>query len=231
MKLWLASFPRSGNTYVRIVLDEIYNITSSEYPEPNKILNNKYHHYPVVKTHLLPIDIISIDPSIPAAYIVRDGRDALVSMAHHRKDIVDPKSNYYKNLKEAIISPGGSNFGGWSTNVEQWMKRTKVIIKFEDLIKDPIESVGILNSLIDMPTPQKNNLPSFEDLKNSKRKSLTNSISLANTKKLPDRRKKFFRRGIVGSWKDEMPNELHELFWEMHSEAMIKLGYTDGAPN
>jgi hypothetical protein len=32
--LWLASYPRSGNTFFRIVLSEVYGIESSEFPDP-----------------------------------------------------------------------------------------------------------------------------------------------------------------------------------------------------
>ena len=83
MVIWLASFPRSGNSYFRVVSktlfdQEIYSV----YPENNKQVSageleammqeNKVY---LVKTHELPPD------SSPAIYLVRDGRDALVSLA------------------------------------------------------------------------------------------------------------------------------------------------------
>ena len=43
-----------------------------------------------------------------------------------------------------------------------------------------------------------------------------------------DWRKKFFRRGKVGAWKDEMPEIMQQLFWDLHGETMEKLGYTEG---
>ena len=81
--IWLASFPRSGNTFFRIILYEVYGIESSAFHrDPNRKLNLHYDRYPVVKTHLLPNQLIPDDSNIPAVYLVRDGRDALVSMAH-----------------------------------------------------------------------------------------------------------------------------------------------------
>ena len=35
----------------------------------------------------------------------------------------------------------------------------------------------------------------------------------------------FFRRGIVGSWKDEMTPEIEEHFWDVHGKTMTWLGY------
>ncbi|MFO7723261.1 MAG: glycosyltransferase family 1 protein, partial [Bacteroidales bacterium] len=36
---------------------------------------------------------------------------------------------------------------------------------------------------------------------------------------------KNFRKGRAGGWKEEMPEELHNLFWSIHGEVMLKLGY------
>ncbi|HRW76650.1 MAG TPA: sulfotransferase domain-containing protein, partial [Saprospiraceae bacterium] len=97
--IWLASFPRSGNTFFRNVLYEVYGIESSTYhQEANYPLEADYDQFDVVKTHLLPSQLVPADPRIKKVYIVREGRDALVSIAHHRKDIVQPGTDYYLNL-------------------------------------------------------------------------------------------------------------------------------------
>jgi hypothetical protein len=36
---------------------------------------------------------------------------------------------------------------------------------------------------------------------------------------------KFYRRGIVGAWKDEMTEAQHTAFWRYHAEAMEVAGY------
>ncbi len=111
--IWLASFPRSGNTFFRIVLHEVYSIPSSSYHlEPDKPLDPDYYTYPVVKTHLLPDQLKPRDPNIPSIYLVRDGRDALVSIAHQRSDLVAPGSDFLTNLHMAMIASDGSYFGG-----------------------------------------------------------------------------------------------------------------------
>jgi hypothetical protein len=40
----------------------------------------------------------------------------------------------------------------------------------------------------------------------------------------------FFRKGRVRTWREEMPPDLHILFWRRHGEAMHRLGYRDGEP-
>ncbi len=165
--IWLASFPRSGNTFFRIVLHEVYGISSGHLrpPEMRKGDWKKDLDFPVVKTHLEPSDLDPADPAIPAVYIVRDGRDAMVSISHHRSDIVVPGSDYLRNMDEAIRAENGSFFGGWSRNVEAWLKRASILIQFEELIEDPIGNVEKLRDILDMPEPKVSNLPTFEDLK------------------------------------------------------------------
>ncbi len=225
MKLWLASYPRSGNTFFRIILDELYNINSKELNPGDW----KFIHiwYPVVKTHLLPDQLFPKNKKIPAIYLVRDGRDSMISEAHQKKDLVDPGSDYLENLRTIIQYQDHIGFGGWSNHVRSWMDRADLIIRYEDLIVEPIKTVKQIRQFIDLPNPIIDEVPDFLSLKNNINKGISKSVSLG-IKQNPTRRENFFRRGISGSWKDEMPDELHQLFWEHHGEMMIKLGYNEG---
>jgi hypothetical protein len=110
----LSSFPRSGNTFLRNILFEVYGMESSEFHRmTDQYLDDDFRIYPFVKTHDLPSVLHEFDAGIPAVYLVRDGRDSVCSMAHHRSDLVAPGSDYLQNLKEAIIATKGSFFGGW----------------------------------------------------------------------------------------------------------------------
>ena len=109
MDCWIASFPRSGNTYFRNILFYVYGIESSTWHNETAYpVDENYDSYRFVKTHLLPKDLFPADPSIPAIYLVRDGRDAVVSIAHHRRDLVNPGSDFLLNLEEAIVAAEGS---------------------------------------------------------------------------------------------------------------------------
>jgi hypothetical protein len=35
----------------------------------------------------------------------------------------------------------------------------------------------------------------------------------------------FFRRGVVGTWRDEMPTSIQKLFLQKNGDAMERLGY------
>lgn len=226
MNCWLASFPRSGNTYFRNILFYVYGIESStwhhekEYP-----VDDDYAEFKFVKTHLLPNELIPSDPSIPAIYLVRDGRDAMVSIAHHRKDLVMPGSDFEENLLEAIVAAEGSFFGGWSHNVSTWLERAQLVIKYEDLVADPVATFKRVENLIAMPPSNWSNLPGFEEMK--KGKPQYGGVSkITDPKFNPDTfSEKFFRKGKSGGWKEEMSSEMQDLFWNYHGHMMESLGY------
>ena len=219
--IWLASFPRSGNTFFRNILYEVYGIASSEYHlETNKKVQKDFASFPVVKTHLLPHQLPEKLQAAKSVYLIRDGRDALVSIAHHRKDIVAPGSNYYKNLTEAILARGGSFFGGWSENVRAWTEKADIIIRYEDLIVEPIAQVERLRAIMDLPQPQIEKLPSFQKLKNGTPKYGSGGNKLISKDEKLERANKFFRRGIAGAYKDEMPKLFQLLFWLKNKEQM-----------
>lgn len=222
----LASYPRSGNTFLRNILFDVFGMESSTFhKDVGRALDDNWQDFPVIKTHLLPEEIDFLNEVDKVIYLVRDGRDALVSMAHHRKDIVDPYSDYYINLLEATLASGGSFFGGWSQNVELWNKRADMVIRFEDLIADPQSIVKSLADEINIENFDISRIPSFQDLKFGQPQYGGGSGDTFN----PDTLASHFRRGKVGSWKDEMPKDILDLFDAVHGQMLRKLEYV--APN
>lgn len=229
-RLWIASYPRSGNTFFRNVLHRVYGIPSeSFFNEPNREVSENWFDYRAIKTHMLPSELpagMRIEDGHVAVYLIRDGRDALVSGAHHRKDWAAPFSDFEVNLYEAAVAPGESFFGGgWSQHVEKWSEVAHVVVRFEDLIVDPIGQIERLRPFFDLPEPDHDALPTFETLRSG-------NAEYGNTKSDSDYNlseqeiaERNFRRGKVGSWRDEMPSDVHDLFWLLHGDTLEKWGY------
>jgi hypothetical protein len=226
MLVWIASYPRSGNTFFRQLLGQIYGATSFEKyawgPDhrPLKLegfgtlrdvglslaeISESREQF-FIKTHDLP------DDNNPAVYIVRDGRDALISHAHfvlkYDLNIADPSLQQFHDTLRSLIETD-SSFGGWGGNVEAWMARSAptAIVKFEALISAPLKCVRQAMNEIGYRASENPAaaLSTFDDL----------------NRVYPE----FFRRGEVGAWHDEMPQDLHELFWRRHGETMRVAGY------
>ena len=137
---WLASYPRSGNTYLRTILFNCFGIkTASIYPNDlggNKILENFVGHIehnqnktitfqkgsiPIIKTHKLNQD------ENRSIYIIRDGRAASVSLWNF----------YGKKIPIKDIILGNHRFGTWKDHLISWnpLKRPNtLLIKYEDIL-------------------------------------------------------------------------------------------------
>ncbi len=253
----LASYPRSGNTYMRNILFDVYDIFSwnniekynnafekiemlEEKASRNKLAAGRLKKlqdlkyqvmFPVLKTHDMPDKVLHLCEKDPVIiYLLRDGRDSLISMAHHRIDIVKPGSDFNRSLQQSIIAPLGSHFGGWSKNVKAWRNIAHKVIRFEELIEKPLETMESLRGILDLPLPNKANMPTFDSQRDGGSYFGGQSRANYSEKEKLEFNKKFFRSGKVGGWKDEMSSGTQKLFWKLHGKVAEEMGYNkDGS--
>ena len=242
MLVWVASYPRSGNTLTLVTLRDVFKQKSIgtifredlelgrlldriAAPDPDgthsaddaqrglareqlidELRTGPELHF--VKTHRLED---ARDPA-PALYVVRDGRDAIVSHAHYVGDRGTPRwaGTSFNQRVAGLIAPGVPVFGHWSRNVHRWRTRRGpvALVRFEELIADPVGSVGRSCAALGIEVKARGKSLTFADHRH--------------------RAPAQFRRGIVGSHRDEMPPRLEERFWRIHGEQMQALGYTRG---
>jgi len=229
MLVWIASFPRSGNTLLRIVLHRLYGIRTSviydvdgvaervgadlvgytDRPAPLAVMRASADvHF--IKTHRQrDTDVEEQDAAI---CLVRDGRDALVSWARQASEA--DSSRYEAELRARITQQAPTGTGGWGRNVLSWLTPAaahRPLLRFEDLVADPATAVGrVITVVAPHLTPRPDAVvPSLDELRRT-----------------DDR---FFRRGHTGTHRDELPDELHRLFWAQPDNvaAMRLLGYPD----
>lgn len=230
MIVWVSSFPRSGNTFLRIVLKSLYGVRTSvvydvdgvaerlgadlvgfvERPAAAEVMRESSEMH-FVKTHRQRDD--QVEETDPAICLVRDGRDALVSWARQRSEA--DAGRYEAELRKMIINGDTAGTGNWGRNVLSWLAPPaphRVLLRYEDLVRAPRTSVERVVAALApdaRPLPD-SRIPSFAELQRTD--------------------ERFFRRGRTGTHRDELPDELHELFWSIpeNRAAMRLLGY-DGA--
>ena len=224
MIVWLASYPRSGNTLVRQMIKQMFGLeTHSRYndsgdigaqPEVAKAVGHANFEggwddfyeqarqsakITFVKTHDPPID------TGRAIYIVRDGRAAMVSFLHlqrefRRRDDIDlPK-----------VMKGEVPFGSWSQHLSDWNPLERpdtLLLRFEDLVGDPRQSADRIGDFIGIkPTATwSNELDKLRAL-------------------LPG----FFRQGSDAANFEELSGDAEDLFWNLHGPWMQRMGYLRG---
>lgn len=144
--VWLASWPRSGNTYLRAILWTCFGLpTGSVYRDDLRgdaaVAERTGHvegaasgdfppaflRLPLVKTHGLPGD------GRRAIYVVRDGRDCCRSLFGYWRAEGD------RRITLADIIAGRHQFGSWSGHYLAWDPEARpgtLFLRFEDLTGD-----------------------------------------------------------------------------------------------
>jgi hypothetical protein len=137
-----------------------------------------------VKTHELATDDV-----FPAIYVVRDGREALVSLAHFLIDSEignighDTAVHYWQTLHELITT--NERYVGWSQKVQSWLHRPRTaLVKFEELVKKPVEVVR----------------EALHKLQIDPRTERSPGQSVASFDELHRESPRFFRAGASGTW-------------------------------
>lgn len=227
MIVWLASYPRSGNTFFRVILNSIFDIkTYSIYDDRGDIGADEktsdivgHEFLPedfdiqkaresdetfYIKTHeLLDKRVHENDKTI---YLIRDGRESSLSYTKHR--------NLYSavsvRLKDIIY--GNTFVSSWGEHVASWNPKNRdniLLIKFEELIKDPSLFIEQISHFLEKQ-PVNGEIPTFEELKQIN--------------------PKFFRSGKTNSWEEVYTEEEHIAFWMAHYPQMIEYGYDYKVP-
>jgi len=225
MIIWLASYPRSGNTFLRIVFNSVFNIKTYELYsiegkhgknnisdiighkflpenfdfEKARISKKKYY----IKTHEL-VDRANIDEDDKIIYLVRNGLDSTLSFEKYLH-------NYEKKDSQFLnIIHGNTPYSSWAEHTRQWHRvDNKLIIKFEELIDDPMEAANKIAQYLHIK-PINDSVPTFEELHK------INS--------------QFFRKGEKHN--NRLLSELElGLFWVNSYEEMVRFRYTDNMPD
>jgi hypothetical protein len=152
--IWLASYPRSGNTMLRSVLWHCFGLRSGSVYRNDLGGDAKLeercghvewdgdrivftHQQPIIKTHEPPID------DSPAIYMVREGRAACVSMWKF----------YDRAIPLVEVVAGNHRFGSWSAHLaawQPWKRPDTLFIDFDQACADPTMLVDRVSRFIEV---------------------------------------------------------------------------------
>lgn len=220
MIVWLASYPRSGNTLLRLIVEKVFAIdTYSLYPEYEMDISAdglqllkgdtaKSHDVGAIyaaahdsrRLHVMKIHDVPID-DFPAIFLERDGRAACVSYWHFLRDFQE------LNVSLADVILGRVDYESWSEHYDAWRPRERpntLVLRYETLIEEPHYAINEISELLKLK-PQGRFDSTFDELN---RESPT-----------------FFRRGNNAANIAELQGDDLNLFWLMHGPLMKSLGY------
>ena len=218
--VYLVSYPRSGNTWVRYLLaNALYPDIDWKPENLNKAIPDIYQvTQDALRTYKSPRIIKSHDvyrPYYPKViYLYRDGRDVCVSCWNYYL-----RMNWYEGGFQGFFQKfmeGDVAFGKWHKHVEEWLfkKRRRLSIlpvSYEALNLNAFEEFTKILSFLKIETTNE---------------IVTDAISKCSLKRqINDGKYTGGLKGGTGKWKGMFTEQNEELFWNLAGNAMAKLGY------
>lgn len=276
--IWLASYPKSGNTWMRILLTN-YLRNGAEPADINKIdggpiASARFWFDEWVGVEASALDDAAIERLRPGVYrcmareeqdtlymkvhdawvrtdrgealfpaevtagvvyILRNPLDMAASCAHHwGVSITQAVENLCDPAYASSRSIGGMAdqlrqfMGSWSTHVQVWLDESGLpvhLVRYEDLYRDAERQFGKVVTFCGLPFDAERvakavAFSSFGELQRQEKDKGFRERSV----KAPGN---FFRRGEVGSWREELPYDLAQRLIDTHGESMRRFGYMD----
>lgn len=234
--VFLASYPRSGNTWMRFLLGtlifelkidwrniekyfpDIYKHTNSKLLKQDRPRYLKWHH---------PYDK-RINKAI---YLVRDVRDVVISFYHFKKRKGQVNYSFDIFINKFLNGKIG-DYGTWKYNVNTWLSNAKkiknkiLIIKYEDLkINTENEVEKILDFInIDRSRSEIRNAITWTSIDNMKKleKDQSDEVEYLNNK---NNCNKYIRKGKTKDWKNVLSRRHIKKINDNCGKLLYELGY------
>lgn len=215
-------YPKSGNTWLCYLLAYCLNAEYDDHDEPGVHPRDPYQRqyvkgglgHPsfgssigkILKTHF--IDPANI--SGPFVYIMRDGRDVMVSYYFFRKYFLKEDIGEFNEFFQTYARQ-------WTNHIKKYTNREEVIpVKYEDLSQRPQDAIGEIFSRLETPVDAAVIQDALEIFKFEQ---------LSQRERGVEERSSFFRKGIVGDWKNHFSIQDQQKFNEIAGETLDAIGY------
>ncbi len=225
-------FPKSGGTWVAKLVASAVDlpfIDSTTLPPGCPC---------VIRNHWNPKKI-----RLPAIFVVRDSRDVMVSLFHHRirnKEKTKALNEEYRKVlgEDLCLSKiqsqmagfvgveseykGYGNYLGWANHVKFSLQAIQkdnrsVLVKYEDMLENPID---VLDETVTKISGMK--------VSRDKLELVVKLFSIDLVKKnqpISSNQTTFVRAGVAGGWRDSFSTDAEEILSLKSGEVMRELGY------
>jgi len=224
----IVGFPKSGHTWMQaIVADLLYgvdpviapdNLIQDLVPDVHQDrVTKRYLDAVCFKSHYFPKKEYR-----QVIYMLRDGRDVLVSYYHYRR-----AWGFQGSIRD-LINEQHPLYGNWGEHVRSWhlnpFGAAIKVIKFEKLIASFHDELSNLAHFCNITVDEARiariaESTKFESLQTKERKR-----GRPNPHWPKD--KLFMRRGIAGSFRDELDSETLALFETKFGDVLRECGYS-----
>jgi len=247
--IFLASYPRSGSTWLRFML---FEILCGEEPGFRKIENR----LPEIQWHrgappILPTGgrLIKTHEQYRKDYkravlLVRDVRDVFLSAYAMSVEFGLHKlvsKGDFDSFMEAFINGKALQMGTWQAHTRSWLESplanegNLLVVRYEELRKNPeaklaelLRFVGITpNMQVIHKAVEDNSLQRMRAKEDKERKAGEQSILLSQNKNVGEETR-FVRKGKVGGWGEKLTPAQIEFIDRYAGDVLATLGYKRG---
>jgi hypothetical protein len=226
--IFVCGYPKSGNTWMQnLLVGVIYGITTEYLPDAlaQKLIPDvhyeqyyrRYLNFAVFKSHHLPMPEYK-----KVIHLIRDGRDAMVSYYAMNK-----ASGINYSLAEMVIE-GKGIMSKWNEHTQQWLNNPYgadiLVVRYEDLLINPSDVLLKICSFIGIERDIDLIKRAISGNTFAKMQEKENTFGKFNSN-YTDKNYKFFRKGKIGSYKDEMPKNLIHYFEKESKNQLAAFGY------
>jgi Sulfotransferase domain len=226
--IFVIGFPKSGNTWMQHIMTGIQyrtdmsvihnNLVRELIPDEHQVkFYKRFSEHTCFKSHSLPASRYK-----KVIYIVRDGRDAVVSFYYMSKGMGKNIS-----LRDIVLKLDGLP-SSWNDHVQSWLENPYnadiIYIRYEDLKMNPVETLSKVCSFIE--TTIDSVLLNRIIMNCSFEKMRMKEESLFWGKSKDWRSGEYFlRRGEIGDFKNVFQGELLNYFEDQSRKSLIHFNY------
>jgi hypothetical protein len=233
--VFIVGYPKSGNTWFQNLVSGLVHGVNTNFSPPSLAndlvpdvhFNRFFRRYSTptfFKSHALPQAHYR-----RVVYLLRDGRDAMVSFLHFAEALEKRKLDFH----DFVTDPIRHTSCKWHEHVQAWERNPFgaqiLTIKYEDLLGQPVNELERFCEFIQLDRDRAALTSVAEAARFSKLREKEERIGWGQLRAWSSD-KFFFRRGIAGSHKDEMPPEVLAAFLSEAGDTLRHHGYTVADP-
>ncbi len=232
--IMIASYPRSGNTWLRFLLTKVLTGRSAAFDDVNNVIPEIGIHKDAL--HLLPGDgrlIKTHEVYRPtykrAVYLIRDVRDVLLSQYSRENELGLVWWGDFDTYLDRFLNGTVNGFGSWQEHIPNWLdsplaKNGNLLpIMFADMRRNTQETLERIVDFLGFAVQREVIAEAIAD--NTVDKMRAREASAQKLHKTNSEEGRFVRKGSVMGWRDKLTEAQLDLIERCAGQTMARMGF------
>ena len=230
----VASYPRSGNTWLRFMLTKVLTGKSAAFDNVNNVIAEiGIHHNALpllpgdgrlIKTHELYRGTYK-----RAIYLVRDVRDVLLSQYSRENELGLVWWADFDGYIEAFLKGTVNGFGPWQEHLPNWLESPLakcgdlLKVRFEEMRRNPQEQLERIVDFLGIQVDRDAIATAIAD--NTLERMRAREGSSKKLRQSTGEEGRFVRKGAIMGWRDKFTPAQLDMIERYAGETMARMGY------